>query len=273
MRRRITALVLGLGVVVVGGLGVTFVSRVRDAAARAQCRNNLRWIVLALHNYAGSSGGTFPPATIPNDRLPPEERLSWLVGMMPFLDQPQVLVDRDKGWDTEENRVPKVRYGDTEDRWREEPLADVPLLQCPAGDARAVLGRPGVTHYVGVAGLGQDAATRGLGYPGTGVFGYERRTPLEDIKDGAANTMLVIETTRDNGPWTAGGFATARGLDPAARPHLGKGGQFASNHRGGTNVGFADGSVRTLNESVSTEAFEAMATVAGGEDVGRVGDE
>src|SRR4051812_33479077 len=61
-------------------------------------------------------------------------------------------------------------------------------------------------------------------------------------------------------------------LDPDGGPYLGAGGQFGGGHRG-TNVLFVDGSVRHLDASVSPEVFEALGTIAGGEKVGRVGDE
>jgi hypothetical protein len=67
------------------------------------------------------------------------------------------------------------------------------------------------------------------------------------------------------------------GVEPGGVPYLGEGGQFASLHRGGpfswsppivTNVLLADGSVRRLSASVSPGVIEALATIAGGEEVG-----
>ena len=88
--------------------------------------------------------------------------------------------------------------------------------------------------------------------------------------------MALAEVT-DGGPWTAGGRATIRGVEPDGAPYLGEGGQFASFHRGGgsfscsqpivTTVAFVDGSVRGLTTSIAPEVFEALATIAGGEAV------
>jgi prepilin-type processing-associated H-X9-DG protein len=131
---------------------------------------------------------------------------------------------------------------------------------------------PSVIHYVGVAGVGEDAALLPVGDLRAGVFGYDRKTRPEDIKDGFSRTLMVVETNRDNGPWTAGGRPTVRGLDPAQPPYLGRCGQFGSGHdRGGkTNALFADGSVRylLLKGGMSAETFEALATIAGGDEVG-----
>jgi prepilin-type processing-associated H-X9-DG protein len=51
-----------------------------------------------------------------------------------------------------------------------------------------------------------------------------------------------------------------------------KGGQFASLHGAVTNVAFADASVRPLSAAVSPKVLDALATVAGGEEVGVPGD-
>ena len=77
--------------------------------------------------------------------------------------------------------------------------------------------------------------------------------------------MLVAETSWHNRPWTTGGPATVRGLDPGHQPYLGRGHQFGGNHSGGLNVVFADGSVRFIRESIDAKVFEALSTVAGGE--------
>jgi Protein of unknown function (DUF1559) len=178
-------------------------------------------------------------------------------------------LDRAEAWDAGVNRLP---------RWgvRDEG-GGVWAFRCPSDPApsRPLLPRP--TSYVGVAGLGDDAAGLPLSDPRTGFFGYDRVVRAGDIKDGQGETMAVAEVV-DGGPWTAGGRATVRGLSPAGPPYLGRGGQFGSAHRGGgysswsrpvlTNVIFADGSCRPFTGAVSPGVFEALATIAGGEEVG-----
>jgi prepilin-type processing-associated H-X9-DG protein len=103
-----------------------------------------------------------------------------------------------------------------------------------------------------------------------GVFGYERVLALEGVADGPANTMLAAETMRDNGPWTAGGTPTLRGLAPEGQPYLGESGPFASGHGERTNVAFLDGSIRPLTDSLAPHLLEALTTIAGQEDMSRL---
>jgi hypothetical protein len=119
-------------------------------------------------------------------------------------------------------------------------------------------------------------AVRGVREPGAGVWGYDRRTKWDDIKDGLERTALLVETGRQNGPWYQGGPTTVRGLDPGELPYLGADSQFGGTHfsenwivvRGrpvGMNLLLADGSTRFLRISADQEILEAMFTVAGGE--------
>jgi len=61
-----------------------------------------------------------------------------------------------------------------------------------------------------------------------------------------------------------------RGLDPANQPYLGKGRQFGGSHPGGAMVLFVDGSVHFIRDSIDPRAFEALSTIAGGEQVALV---
>jgi prepilin-type processing-associated H-X9-DG protein len=125
-----------------------------------------------------------------------------------------------------------------------------------------------VCHYIGIAGNYPRAAFDILGFSGIGMFGYDRETRLEDIKDGASRTLMVVESAWDNGMWTVGGKATVRGLeDPARIPYGGKQGQFRNAHSESINALFADGSVRTLSRDLNSRAFEAMVTIADGDEV------
>jgi prepilin-type processing-associated H-X9-DG protein len=116
-------------------------------------------------------------------------------------------------------------------------------------------------HYLGVTGLGKDAATLPLDDPNAGFFGYERKLRFEDIKKGPSTTLTVVETAWAEGAWTAAPDSV-RGLDPEKSPYLSVPQQFGGNHPGGANVLFADGSVRFLELGFDPQEFERMATIA-----------
>ena len=248
----------------------------RRAAARSQCANNLHQIAVGLQDYADAHPGTsqagrkaptLPAGTVPNTALSPEQRLSWLVEVLPFVEQDALSrrIDRQAAWDAPANAT-AVR----------QPLG---IFHCPDWGRETAPDPPYLTAYVGVAGRGPGAATLPAGHRHAGVFGFDRRTALADITDGASCTLLILESARENGPWAQGGPATVRGLDSEEQPYLGTGRPFGGTHfaentvfgRGGSvgcNAAMADGAVRFLNENIAPHVLEALATIAGGEDVG-----
>jgi hypothetical protein len=119
--------------------------------------------------------------------------------------------------------------------------------------------------------VGPDAASLPLAHPKAGVFGYERRVTIRDITDGTSNTMMVADTAERNGPWAAGSAATVRAVDPALQPYVGHrrpfGGVLEGEQRNQVLVLMADGSVRSIQSNVKPEVFEALATIAGGEQI------
>jgi prepilin-type processing-associated H-X9-DG protein len=271
MIRRADLVVLALIVLPVGGLILILVGFMREAQAQEACLDNLRHIGLGLGRYQ-EQRGHFPRGTVPNPALPPDRRLSWYVGAWDYSgDMTELILDREEGWESDTNRKVRRQYRLVINP--QEVDGDPPCLMCPANPNRARPGTPGLTHYVGVAGIGEDAALLSVDDPRAGVFGYDRTTRLEDIKDGTSTTSLVVETGTNNGPWTAGGRPTVRGLEPDRLPYLGRHGQFSSYHRDVTNVLFVDGSVRSLRSGMSPEVLQALATIAGHEEVGQVGDE
>jgi hypothetical protein len=268
MRRLINAVIVVLVLGTTAGLVICAIPKIRDSAARSQCQNNLKQIGMALLNKY-SQEGTFPPATVPNDDLPCGKRLSWLVVTLSYLDQVGVTIDRKKGWQDEANIIPMFFGNDGEHP--PTPL-ELKMFRCPADPTISPADAASLTNYVGISGVGPGAAESQLGYPGVGFFGCERKIKIEDIKDGTANTIAVMETNSNIGPWTAGGFPTARPLDPAMTPYLGVGRPFGSGHRACTQAVFADGSVHALTKSIQPEVLEALATIAGGEKTEPLGD-
>ena len=175
-----------------GGLLIPLVARTRQAAARTQCRNNLKQIGMAVTNYQGTYNGRFPTGTVANLSLIPEKRLSWLVQIAPFMiSGVKIHIDKQKAWDSEENDPPRftarvTMAGETRDLLPNE--CAMFGYFCPANPEWTEFHLPSPTHFVGIAGVGEAAGELPLSDPGAGFFGYDRRIKVEDIKDGTGTT-------------------------------------------------------------------------------------
>lgn len=223
--------------------------RVRESAARMQCQNHLKQLMFGLHNYADTNAGAFPPGCVAAD-APPVERLSWLVSLLPYIEQDALYkrFDLTKGFaaNGEPARTP------------------LKLLLCPAAN---FTGEP-VSHYVALAGLGYAAPARPLDAPGNGFMGFDRVTKLDAIKDGSANTLALIETRTGIGPWAAGGTANVRGCNSDDAPYIGEDRAFGWHAESkGANAAKADGSVRFLSAKTDPAKLAAAITIAGKETV------
>lgn len=236
------------------------VRRVRAPAQRMACSNNIKQLMLALHDYEFNSlPNGFPGAPEKPDRsaLPPgclgpgqvpEERLSWLVALLPYLEQDAVYrrIDLTAGYD-KNLAITQVT---------------VKTFRCPA--AENANADDALTHYIVMAGLGANAAAQPADTAGNGFMGYDRRTSLAMIKDGRADTIALMETRVGLGPWARGGETNLRGLNPTDVPLIGDERPFGG-HADITQSGFADGSVRSIRSSIDPQVLAAAVTIAGGE--------
>jgi prepilin-type N-terminal cleavage/methylation domain-containing protein len=247
------------------GLMLPAVRRVREPAARAQCQNNLKQLGLALHafesmgrpaSYPSTShahvvgGRSFPTGCFGPGKTP-EERLSWMVVLLPYLEQGALF----RQFDVEKGYA------------RNLPAARTPIrtFLCPTGKEAETV--DAVTNYVAMSGIGYDAARQPAGAAGNGFMGYDRVTSVEMIEDGTSNTIALMETRRGLGPWARGGASNVRGFDPDDLPIHGDKRPFGG-HARLIQAAIADGSVRVISSSLNPETLAAAITIAGGERLG-----
>ena len=226
------------------------VQQAREAARRAQSQNNIKQLGLAAHNYHATFN-TFPRGTVEGTDLPPDRRLSWVVALLPYLEQRALAerLDPTQPWDAGPNaRVARTAIPD--------------LVNPSMPDGGRVDDGYAVTHYVGIAGVGEDAATSPARTDKTGVFGYDRATQIREVRDGTTNTLMYGSVHENVGPWARGGRATVRAF--TQRPYI-DGPDGFGGHVNGTNFVLVDGSVRFLSAEIDPGVLEAMATASGGE--------
>lgn len=267
---RVEVVVILLLIAVLLALAVPWMFSAREDARIQQCRDNLRRIGIALGEYAdGNPGGAFPYGTWMTADLPPHKRLAWTVpaGEFVYLKQKKggaenlfaQAFDGNKPWDAEANRAAAAGRGDERVSFQR-----FPLFHCPADATDSPAGELQYSSYVGMAGLGRNAPALKTITPAAGIWGYDRQTRRAAILDGLETTISVLETGRDNGPWTAGGPPTIRPLLPGDDPPVGIGRQFGGHHAEGGLVLYAGGGVRLFSNETDREAFSRLCTAAEG---------
>jgi prepilin-type N-terminal cleavage/methylation domain-containing protein/prepilin-type processing-associated H-X9-DG protein len=251
------------------------VQQAREAARRTQCKNNLKQISLALHNYHERSG-SFPPQTVV-DWGAETGWWSWIARVLPDLDQ-RPLYDRlDLNADVWSNC----------NRLKPYTSQRLDVLMCPSDPGSGGLFESdedcaGGEAYALTSYLGCRGSTRRL--PGNGVFPDVNKTSrLRDVVDGTSQTLLLGERPPDPaaywGWWAAGVGLDEHGLgDYVVDVHEGLSqGELGNNadllhywsaHAGGAHFAMCDGSVRFLSYSIDHATFLSLGSRNGGELVG-----
>jgi prepilin-type N-terminal cleavage/methylation domain-containing protein/prepilin-type processing-associated H-X9-DG protein len=160
------------------GLLLPAVQRVRGAAARVACLNNLKQIGLALHSYHGSHE-VFPPGMTYEDGAHPQPFLSWQARILPYLEQNDLWTQIDAAYRTDKDflHIPPHSAGSVR----------ISVFGCPADSHSRGLSAFGraYTSYLGVEGQGT--------YFRNGVLYLDSRVSMGMITDGTSNTVMVGE--------------------------------------------------------------------------------
>ncbi|VTR99080.1 DUF1559 domain-containing protein [Tuwongella immobilis] len=262
------------------GLLLPAVQKVREAASRMQCQNNLKQIGLALHNHHDSyqylprAGSDGPNITCCNatDR----RGWSWRYYILPYIEQDNVF------------------------RLTDDALVAataVKIFYCPTNRAPTLYGGTGRSDYAGcggefISGGGTDGMfIRTFALPGNAASPEQYRR-FGDLTDGLSNTIAVGEKQvhptvygsagGDNEPWNNAGWdecivrfgssdwaGNQGGMAPNANhpnntvaTHWSR--MFGSAHTGGANFVMGDGSVRFISYNVDREMFRRASKINDG---------
>jgi hypothetical protein len=213
----------------------------------------------------------------------PDQRLSWAVELLPYLAGEEAGgFDKEASWNEGKNQA-AARRVIPQFLNLKGPTPAPAFIMVPGQDQTHPFA---ATHFVGVAGVGLDAAEYRADDEATakkrGVFGYDRVTRKEDIKDKLSETIVFLQVPGDHkGAWMAGGGATVRGVSEevdAVQPFVciiypeKPGATSKYTGKKGTLAIMADGKVRFIPADIDPNVFRAMCTIAGGEKIENLDD-
>jgi prepilin-type N-terminal cleavage/methylation domain-containing protein/prepilin-type processing-associated H-X9-DG protein len=180
------------------GLLLPAVQKVRTAAERMYCVNNLKQIGLALHGYHDQNG-SLPPAitesVYKNGSWSKVDYhyISWMARILPFVEQPAMYSNMQKAYASQPYPPPSTKP-DSQDPFRNPPhtgLATVMnIYKCPADDREYRATYAGgltvaFTAYLGVNGRNLRTLD--------GLLCWNSKVALTDVTDGTSNTLMVGE--------------------------------------------------------------------------------
>jgi prepilin-type N-terminal cleavage/methylation domain-containing protein/prepilin-type processing-associated H-X9-DG protein len=180
-----------IGVLV--GLLLPAVQKVREAAARIQCQNNLKQIGLALHNHHDANGGL--PGNVRPDAVS-TVRVRWVTYLLPYLEQ--------------DNMYRNVSLGVNWHQPVNLPVfgSRLKVMECPsAPNGQVIDGAPDTGwanvvangDYAAIYGVDPRLASLGLVDPSSagaenGAVSRSQRLRFADFTDGLSNTLHVTES-------------------------------------------------------------------------------
>jgi prepilin-type N-terminal cleavage/methylation domain-containing protein len=276
------------------GLLLPAVQKVRAAAARMQCSNNLKQIGLGMHNYAAANGGL----PLRRNGFSGGPKRGWGPSLLPYIEQANLggAYNLDADFYAPENA--------------NNIIVQVKLFQCPSAP---VQGRTIPILQAGVSSIGAAGDYFGFNsfqsslYGVSSLNGVNTITAMSDtaerklieITDGTSSTLLITEqagrpdywilgqkqasnTALSNynnwGPWASYQVFAVQVAGSDGVTKDGAGGPCVINcnnsqgvysfHQDGAVSVFCDGSVRFLRKSISPNTLFATVTINGGEVVG-----
>ncbi|MCR9200288.1 MAG: DUF1559 domain-containing protein [Planctomycetaceae bacterium] len=266
----------------------------REAARRTQCKNNLKQLGLALHNYHDVHR-CFPSGWIAVDAGVQSAHdglngAGWGTMILPYIEQNNLF----------ELFNPSLAIHDPANVAYLENV--LPAFQCPSdpktdfwnieeeGSPGTVLARLPTANYIGVFGTEElDGCENAPGTApvkangqceGDGMMYHNSKVRIRDITDGTTNTLMLGERRTEP---LLGWFSTWPGMvsegEEAFQRILGSADHvpndpsahfddFGSRHTGGAQFTLGDGSVRFISENIDTGVYHSLATINGGEVIG-----
>ncbi len=272
------------------------VQQAREAARRTQCKNNLKQIGLALHNYHDVHN-TFPSGWIaidPTTGLPNAHEgingAGWATMILPYIEQANLYSQFNSNVAIHDAlNLAFLDHTIASFRCPSDPQPERWEIKEEGNPATVIVELP-IANYIGS--FGPEGLDDCENSPGTapvlasgqcksdGMFYHNSAVRIRDITDGTTNTYMVGERRTKV---SAGWYSTWTGMvaegEEAFQRILGESDHvpnhpaahfddFSSNHTGGAQFVMGDGSCRFISESIDKGVYQSLATIQGGEVVG-----
>ena len=282
------------------------VQQAREAARRTQCKNNLKQLGIAIHNYHDTYN-CFPIAAVDAS----VSSISAHARLLPFLEQSVLFnrIDFNVTFDHPNNTLAR--------------MTELPAFRCPSDPTPLPAAVGGRNNYYWNAGNGVVMYPTGATGqpPANGVIYLTRRFRFADVTDGLSNTAVMAEKLTGDGsngissprtdtfrpgtypnnadeavqqcnaanisdlavqgysnvggPWLQQYHSTNQYnhvLPPNGRSCMFPPGRIAttsnSQHTGGVQILLGDGGVRFVSENLAMVTWRALGSIDGGEVVG-----
>lgn len=256
------------------------VQQAREAARRSSCKNNVKQIGIAMHNYHDVHN-TLPPGYLDDDptaNVTNHNLLGWGTFILPYLEQSALYdsIGSAGGFNNDWTTIPEITTGTAS---VPVPYSKIKLSAyiCPSdpmGGNNTDLSDYGKSNYTGVA--GNTYRSSGSTKP-TGSFYDNSNVAFRDIRDGLSNTMLIGERGTEGakngtiwiGNYSDAAYYTQNAITSPTSAYYGINGtagswNFTSSHTGGCHFLFGDGAVRFLSENIDLATYGNMGYIADG---------
>ena len=285
------------------GLLLPAVQKVREAANRMSCTNNLKQIALGCHGYHDSNGVFQRGYVLKTSTTPPlhgRENNGTFIAVLPYIEQSNIYANwKWQPFNYATNAGPPTVPGNS--------TMIVKTYQCPtqSGSVTWPYEIISANVYLSLTSYTGNAGTRAYNgcydnctlaqEPGDGIFFKDSKVRIANVTDGTSNTLFFGErnfretgpcTSTGNIPWNItdwGSWGVSNGTNNAMGDNGGSSwvpinftcataadatrrlNAWGSLHSGGANFAFGDGSVRFLPTATDLIVLQALSTRAGGE--------